>query len=197
MKLETLIRIHRRRSPRSIAMDENINARKQFRASNKKGVEYWKKYPAQCDIIGVDNIRKPHKHKKTKPKVNRRVKPKVVRKRKKTKPKAVLTITHKSPLRKANVGLSKSRKMQLKMKLTDPYEKKMVERIRRKSGLTHIQAVNLFKKSRDSDFDVEFGLDYDKGHGDRRERYQFLSDSIEKKKDPLKRSIRDLMADYY
>ena len=197
MDIQTLIRIHRRRSPRSIAMDENINARKQFRASNKKAVEFWKKYPAQCDIIGVDNIRNKRRHKIRRVKGNSRVKPKVVRKRKKTKPKAILTITKKAPLRKANVGLSKSRKMQLKMKLTDPYEKKMVERIMRKSGLTYFQAVNLFKKSRDSDFDLEFGLDYDKGHGDRRERYSFLSGNLEKKQDPLKRSIRDLMVDYY
>lgn len=198
MDLQSLIKKHNRRSPRSIWLDNNINARKQFKHTNKKGVKYWLRYPAQCDIIGVDNIKsntKVYKRKKRKPNTKTYRKPKVVITRKKTKPKAIFTITKRSPFVKSKLGYSKSRKMQMKYRLTDPYEKKMVERIRRKSGLTYIQAVNLFKKSRNSDFDIECGLDIGGDHGDRREKYSYLSSQLSKEKDVTKKSIRDLMAE--
>lgn len=54
--LDNLMDIFQRRSPASIKMDLSINARKQFRHNNQKGVKLWKKNPNMYDIIGVDDI---------------------------------------------------------------------------------------------------------------------------------------------
>ena len=74
-------------------------------------------------------------------------------KKKKTKGKPKDTFT---PLRQPSIGLSKSRKGQLRMKPQDLYENKMVKRIGKKTGMTHIQVMNLVKLGQQNDYiDVE------------------------------------------
>lgn len=113
--------------------------------------------------------------------------------RKRLKPKPILLIKRK-PLKKAKTGFSRMRKGQLKYRMTDPWERKEVERIRRKSGMTHIQTVNLWRKAHEHDVDIE-SMDFGLG-GDRPESYEFANKELNRMIDPMKhRSIRDLSAE--
>lgn len=53
--MNELMRIFESRSRASKLMDLNIDAKSQFKPSNKPGVKLWKKYPNEYDIIGIDN----------------------------------------------------------------------------------------------------------------------------------------------
>lgn len=117
-----------------------------------------------------------------------------------------LMITHKekqqkknkedySPLRKANVGYSKRRRGQLAMRPKDSYERQMVQRITRQSGMTHLQVMHLVNKARDSDFDIEHGIDWNLSK-DPLETYEFASSQLDAGIDPLKKkTMRDLGAE--
>jgi len=131
----------------------------------------------------------------------------IIRKRKikrvvipKTKPVLVITrkkkpikkpVIKKVPLRKAHVTYSKKRLGQLSMKPRDIYEKQMVKRIQRKSGMTYIQSMQLAKKARESDVDIEHKVDW-KLSKSRTEQYEMGLKSLEKEINPLKRTMRDL-----
>jgi len=134
-----------------------------------------KKKKVKTLIIGNKMLYKPQKR-PSKPKTR------------KSKPKLLIT---KKPLRKAKIGYSKARRGQLKYRITDPYERKEIERLRKQSGMTHIQAVNLWKKAHEHDVDVEsldFGLSKMKT-----ETYEFANEELDKLIDPMShRSMRDL-----
>lgn len=101
----------------------------------------------------------------------------------------------KQPPRKAHVTYSKRRRGQLMMKPQDPYEKQMIKRIQRKSGMTYIQATHLVRKSRESDVDVEHGIDWSLSK-DRQEQYEFASEQLDKLINPMKhKTMRDLMSE--
>ena len=83
-----------------------------------------------------------------------------------------------TPFRKANVGYSKRRRGQLAMRPRDSYERQMVQRITRQSGMTHLQTMHLVNKARDSDFDIEHGIDW-KSSKDPLEAYESASSQLE------------------
>lgn len=67
--------------------------------------------------------------------------------------------TKKAPLRKAKTGvkrMSRTRRGQIRMYSTDPNERQMVKRLRNRTGMTHIQVMNLVNLAKKSDYiDVE------------------------------------------
>lgn len=113
---------------------------------------------------------------------------------KKKKPVKKIKIK-KVPLRKAKIGYSRQRRGQLAMKPQDIYEKQMIQRIQRKSGMTYFQAIHLVKKARERDIDIEHKIDW-KLSKDRSEQYEQALKQLHKEINPIKtRSIRDLMAE--
>jgi len=83
-------------------------------------------------------------------------------------------------------GLSIRRQNQLAMKPRDITERNLAARIRRKSGLSHVEVMHLINLSRESDFDLEFLIDWDQG-------YEYAKKIILESTDPLnKKSIQDL-----
>lgn len=124
--------------------------------------------------------------------------------RKIIKKKPILTITKKkkpakgktrdvfTPARKPRMGLSRMRRGQLRMNPDDLHEKKMVQRLRSKTGMTHVQVMNLVNLAKKSDYiDVETEI---MGAGglskDRTETYEFAKKRILKKLD----QFGDIMA---
>jgi len=115
----------------------------------------------------------------------------IITKKTKSKPKK----KKKAVLKKPNIGYSRSRRSQLLIKPTDVYERQMAKRIQKKSGLTHIQVMHLIRKSRETDFDIEHGIDWNLSN-DRTEQYEMALRSMEKQIDPIgKKTMRELMAE--
>lgn len=143
-----------------------------------------------------------------KPRTKRRISQKPLRRIiKQSKSKPVLVITKKpKPIRKPkkqlkrkpNITWSKKRRGQLRYRLTDPHERKEITMIRKASGgkLTHIQAVNLWKKSRSTGLDIDV-ISLDLGTSqDRAEIYEYAMKKINQKLDPIgTRTIRSLSAE--
>lgn len=98
----------------------------------------------------------------------------IVKPRVSTKPKAP---------RKAKIGLSKMRRGQLAMRPGDMHEKGMVKRLRAKTGMTHIQVMNLVNLAKKSDYiDVETEIMGSSGHSrDKTETYEYAKRNIMKK----------------
>jgi len=123
------------------------------------------------------------------------VKRKPARKIKQNKP--ILTITKKKkpvkakiPVkkykpRKAKIGLSKMRRGQLAMRPEDQHEKNMVKRLRSKTGMTHIQVMNLVKLAKKSDYiDIETEIMGSAGHSrEKTETYEYAKNRILNKLD--------------
>ena len=79
--------------------------------------------------------------------------------------------------------ISKRRKMQLIMKPTDIYERQMIERIRRKTGMTHLQVSHLVNQARDLDIDTETIISEVAGlSNDKKELYEFALRRIQEEK---------------
>ena len=104
---------------------------------------------------------------------------------KKKKPAKVKTSTKKYAPRKAKIGLSRMRRGQLAMRPEDQYEKSMVKRLRAKTGMTHIQVMNLVKLAKKSDYiDVETEIMGSAGHSrEKTETYEYAKNRILKKLD--------------
>lgn len=104
---------------------------------------------------------------------------------KKKKPVRVKTKDAFTPARKPRMGLSRMRRGQLAMKPGDIHENKMVQRLRSKTGMTHVQVMNLVNLAKKSDYiDVETEI---LGAGglsrDKTETYEFAKKRILKKLD--------------
>jgi len=120
-------------------------------------------------------------------------KPRQTRKIKQNKPIKALTIKKKparvktpakpKPMRKAKIGLSKMRRGQLAMRPQDQYEKSMVKRLRSKTGMTHVQVMNLVNLAKKSDYiDIETEIASASGLSrDKTETYEFAKKNIMKK----------------
>lgn len=76
---------------------------------------------------------------------------------------------------------------------TDSYEKQMAERIRKQSGMTHIQTMQIIRKARESDYDIEQGIDWNLSK-DKKETYEFATKQLDEGINPLKKSIKDLLS---
>jgi len=106
-----------------------------------------------------------------------------ITRKKKPKPRKVREKPTK--LRKARIGLSKRRIGQIRMRPEDIYENQMIKRLRRGTGMTHIQVMNLVNLAKSSDYiDVETEIMGAGGHsGEKTEVYEFAKKSILKKLD--------------
>ena len=173
--LSTLRARHMGRTPQSIMQDNDIDARRQYLPSNIKGVKEWIKYPHTCDIIGVDDVSASY------PKLN------ALKKRysKKPKKKKAVVKTRKKPsikpasLKKYKGTKSRSRRSRERMALADPYERQMAQRLRKSTGMTHLQVTNLINEGKKSDFiDIETVIGSVAGESNRREE---LYESAKKK----------------
>ena len=60
--------------------------------------------------------------------------------------------------------------------------------------MTYIQAVQLFKKSKEQDIDIEHKIDYSLSK-ERKETYEFASKQLQKEKEPLRKSVKELYAE--
>lgn len=153
---------------------------------------------------------------KSKRQIKPRVKPKplrILRPTKKIKEKYGLTITKKikpvararpsekrAPLRKAKTGLSltsKTRRGQIRMRSADPHERQMVKRLRNKTGMTHIQVMNLVNLAKKSDYiDVETIISSVAGESRYpTELYEFAKRKIVKRlrqEGSIERSVKDI-----
>lgn len=121
-----------------------------------------------------------------------RRKPKHVRKKPLAKP--VLVIKKKKPvakgkprkkkykLRKAKIGLSRRRRGQLAMRSEDIYERQMVKRIVKRTGMTHIQVKHLVNLAKKSDYiDIETVVSSVAGESkNKAELYEFARRKIRK-----------------
>jgi hypothetical protein len=121
-----------------------------------------------------------------------RRKPKHVRKKPLAKP--VLVIKKKKPikkakprkkkykLRKAKIGLSKRRRGQLAMRSEDIYERQMIRRLVRQTGMTHMQVKHLVNLAKKSDYiDIETVIGSVSGEStDKTELYEFAQRKIRK-----------------
>ena len=136
-----------------------------------------------------------------KPKRPRSFKPVFAQKRQKIKklltpPKNLLTATKTpkrkkpdpkwAPFKKPKTGLqlvSKKRRGQLNMTTTDIYERGMITRIRKKTGMTHVQVMNLVNLAKKSDYiDVETEIGDISGLSrEKPELYEFAKKNIMKK----------------
>lgn len=65
---------------------------------------------------------------------------------------------------KLKQNISKKRKSQLLMKPENLSEKAMVDRIKKKSGFSHIEVMHLIRMARSTDFDLEEEVDWDQGY---------------------------------
>ncbi|MBN2065415.1 MAG: DNA polymerase I [Candidatus Thermoplasmatota archaeon] len=82
--------------------------------------------------------------------------------------------------------VSKKRQHQLLLQAASSSEKQMVQRIRKQSGLSHVEVMHLIRQARDTDFDLEHEVDWDQG-------YTAAKDTIDKGIDPLrKKTLREL-----
>lgn len=92
------------------------------------------------------------------PKSRRIPQPKIIH-RKKPKAEKIEPLVKKYKLRKPKTGLSlvsKTRRGQLRMRPSDIYEGQMVKRLRKQTGMTHVQVMNLVNLGKRSDYiDVE------------------------------------------
>jgi hypothetical protein len=89
---------------------------------------------------------------------------------------------------------SRSTRAKNLLKPVDIHERAMAERIQKQSGMTHIQTMQIIRKARDSDFDVEQGVDWGLSK-DRKETYEFAVKQLTVGSNPLKKSMRDLYAE--
>jgi len=98
-------------------------------------------------------------------------------------------------LRKPTGKISKRRRGQLAMKPVDVHERAMAKRIQRQSGMTHIQVMHLIKGARETDFDIEHGIDW-RLSKDRSEQYEFAQKQMYQAIEPTKhRTMRELAAE--
>jgi len=192
--LATLRARHMGRTLQSIMQDNDIDARRQYLPSNIKGVKEWIKYPHTCDIIGVDDVgasypklnalkeRHSKKHKQKKAVVKIRKKPSVPKIKPSIKP---------ATLKKYKGTKSRSRRLRERMNLSDPYEKQMAQRLRRSTGMTHIQITNLINEGKKSDFiDIETVIGSVAGESNRKhELYESAKKKIRKKVNDRKSSM--------
>ena len=202
------------RTPRQRDMDIRKQAVSTFKPDSILGQKLWLKNPNRYDLIGIDTRsvgwkkkRKTKPKSKAKPKVRRKLRPKTTIKKKKTSRKPTLIIKKKPikkqpvkklKLRQPKTGLnliSRRRRGQLSMKPRDIYEKQMVKRISHKSGMTYLQSMNLVKKARESDVDIEHKVDW-KLSKNRSEQYELGLKALNLEISPLKRSMRSLSAEY-
>lgn len=101
-------------------------------------------------------------------------------------PKRKKPDTKWAPFKKPKTGLqlvSKKRRGQLNMTTTDIYERGMITRIRKKTGMTHVQVTNLVNLAKKSDYiDVETEIGGVSGFSkERPELYEFAKKNIMKK----------------
>lgn len=115
--------------------------------------------------------------------------------RKKLKKQPILTITKKKKpvraetkavfkkARKPSMRISKRRRGQLRMKTYDVHENKMLQRLRDKTGMTHVQIMNLVHLAKKSDYlDIETEIMSASGLSrDRTETYEFAKKRIMRK----------------
>ena len=85
--------------------------------------------------------------------------------------------------RKPSIGISKHRRGQLRMKTYDVHEKQMLQRLRDKTGMTHVQIMNLVHLAKKNDYlDIETEIMGASGLSrDRTETYEFAKKRIMKK----------------
>jgi hypothetical protein len=93
----------------------------------------------------------------------------------------------------SHLGLSRSQKSRNLLKPMDIHERALASRIQEKSGMTHIQTMQIIRKSRDSDFDIEHGIDWGLSK-DRKETFEFATEQLTVGINPLKKNLRDLIA---
>ena len=95
--------------------------------------------------------------------------------------------------RKPSIGISKRRRGQLRMKTYDVHENQMIKRLRSKTGMTHVQVMNLVHLAKKSDYiDIETEIMGASGLSrEKTETYEFAKKRIMKK---LERS-GDVMVD--
>jgi hypothetical protein len=96
-------------------------------------------------------------------------------------------------LRPARLDYSRATKSRNLLKPVDIHERAMAERIQKQSGMTHIQTMQIIRKARESDFDIEHGVDWNLSK-DKKETYEFASNQLTVGINPLKKSVRDLMS---
>ena len=127
--------------------------------------------------------------KKQKREIKRQPRRKIIR----NKPELVIT-RKKKPVkvkpqpkflkaRKPSIGISKHRRGQIRMKTYDVHEKKMLQRLRDKTGMTHVQIMNLVHLAKKNDYlDIETEIMGASGLSrDRTETYEFAKKRIMKK----------------
>jgi len=93
----------------------------------------------------------------------------------------------------SRLGYSKATRSRNLLKPVDIHEKSMASRIQEQSGMTHIQTMQIIRKARESDFDIEHGIDWNLSR-DKKETYEFASNQLTVGINPLKKSIRDLLS---
>ena len=138
-------------------------------------------------IFSARPNRRSHRPKLVKRKPAIKLKPNkpILKITKKKKPVKVKLPVKKQKPRKAKIGLSRMRRGQLAMRPEDQYEKTMVKRLRSKTGMTHIQVMNLVKLAKKSDYiDIETEIMGSAGHSrDKTETYEYAKNRILKKLD--------------
>ena len=123
--------------------------------------------------------KQPVLHRKRKTKQNKPI----LTIKKKRKPTRVNVSTKIKKPRKPRNGLSRMRRGQLAMRAGDQYEKNMVKRVRSKTGMTHIQVMNLVNLAKKSDYiDIETEITSASGHSrNKTEVYEYAKNNIIKK----------------
>lgn len=84
-------------------------------------------------------------------------------------------------------GLSKSRRGQNMLRPSDMTEKNLAGRLRKESGMSHVEVMSLIRKSRDKDYDLEHQVDWEN------QNYKDAKEKIEKDLNPgRKKSLKEL-----
>lgn len=105
----------------------------------------------------------------------------VQKKKPKIKVKKIRKPVKKAKLRKPSLGLSKSRRGQLLTKPESIHERKMVGRLRKSTGMTHLQVSHLVKMAKGHKLDVETIIGGVAGESRRKEElYEFAKRKIGK-----------------